>query len=85
MFEMKEPQEFDTRADSGKSSAQILVVVEGCGVVDAGGTEAVTMAKGDAVVIPAVVDKFTVRPQWKVEFLRARVPEAQLPEPETRM
>jgi mannose-6-phosphate isomerase len=85
MFEMKEPQQFNTRDDSGKTSAQVLVAVEGCGVVEATGTDPVTVAKGDAVVIPASVDTFTVRPQWTLEFLRARVPGAKLPEPETRM
>ena len=85
MFEMKEAQQFSTPHDSGKTSAQILVAVEGCGVVEAAGTEPVTMAKGDAVVIPASVDTFTMRPQWTLEFLRARVPDGKLPEPETRM
>jgi mannose-6-phosphate isomerase len=85
MFEMKDAQEMNTRDDSGKSSAQILVAVEGCGIVEAAGAEAVTLAKGDAVVVPASVEKFTVRPQWTLEFLRARVPGAALPEPETRM
>jgi mannose-6-phosphate isomerase len=85
MFEMKDAQELSTRDDSGKSSAQILVAVEGCGVVEAAGAEAVTLAKGDAVVVPAVVGKFTVRPQWTLEFLRASVPGAGVGEPETRM
>jgi mannose-6-phosphate isomerase len=85
MFEMKDAQELSTRDDSGRSSAQILVAVEGCGVVEAAGAEPVTVAKGDAVVVPASVEKFTVRPQWTLEFLRARVPGAALPEPETRM
>jgi mannose-6-phosphate isomerase len=85
MFEMKDAQRLDTRDDSGKRSAQILVVVEGCGVVEAPGAEPVTLAKGDAVVIPASVGNFTVRPQWTLEFLRARVPGVVLPEPETRM
>jgi mannose-6-phosphate isomerase len=85
MFEMKDVQELSTRDDSGKSSAQILVAVEGCGVVEAAGAESVTLAKGDAVVIPASVERFNVRPQWTLEFLRARVPGAALPEPETRM
>jgi mannose-6-phosphate isomerase len=85
MFEMKDTQELNTLDDSGKSSAQILVAVEGCGVVQAAGAEPVTVAKGDAVVVPASVGKFTVRPQWTLEFLRARVPGAALPEPETRM
>jgi mannose-6-phosphate isomerase len=85
MFEMKSAQVLSTRDDSGKSSAQILVAVEGCGVVEAAGAEPVTLAKGDAVVIPASVERFTVRPQWTLEFLRARVPGVALPEPETRM
>ncbi len=85
MFEIKDAQELNTRDDSGKSSTQILVAIEGCGVVEAPGTEAVTLAKGDAVVVPASVEEFTVLPQWTLEFLRARVPGAPLPEPETRM
>jgi mannose-6-phosphate isomerase len=85
MFEMKDAQELNTRDDSGKSSVQILVAVEGCGVVEVPGVEPVTMAKGDAVVVPAAIERFTVRPQWTLEFLRARVPGATVPEPETRM
>jgi mannose-6-phosphate isomerase len=85
MFEMKDAQELSTRDESGKSSAQILVAVEGCGVVEAAGAESVTFAKGDAVVVPASVERFTVRPQWTLEFLRARVPGEKLREPETRM
>jgi len=53
--------------------------------VETAGAEAVTLAKGDAVVVPASLEKFTVRPQWTIELLRARVPGAALPEPETRM
>jgi mannose-6-phosphate isomerase len=85
MFEMKDAQELNTRDETGKSSAQILVAVEGCGVVEAAGAESVTFAKGDAVVVPASVEKFTVRPQWTLEFLIARVPGEELREPETRM
>jgi mannose-6-phosphate isomerase len=85
MFEMKDPQKLSTRDDSGKSSAQILVAVEGCGIVEAASAEPVTLAKGDAVVVPASIGTFTVRPQWTLEFLRASVPGAALPEPETRM
>jgi mannose-6-phosphate isomerase len=85
MFEIKDAQELNTHVDSGKNSAQILVAVEGCGIVEAAGAEAVTLTKGDAVVVPASIEKFTVRPQWALEFLRARVPGVALPEPETRM
>jgi mannose-6-phosphate isomerase len=85
MFEMKDAQDLSARDECGKSSAQIMVAVEGCGIVESAGAEAVTFAKGDAVVVPASVENFTVRPQWTLEFLRARVPGASLPEPETRM
>jgi mannose-6-phosphate isomerase len=85
MFEAKAALELNTGDDSGKSSAQILVAVEGCGVVEVAGMEPVTLARGDAVVVPACVKTFTVRPQWTLEFLRAYVPGKSLPEPETRM
>jgi mannose-6-phosphate isomerase len=85
MFEAKDTLELATRDDSGKSSVQILVAVEGCGVIEAPAMEPVTLAKGDAVVVPASLGNFSVRPQWALEFLRAYVPGKPLPEPETRM
>src|SRR5467141_3403587 len=87
LFELKEPQEFSTADadDAGKTSAHVLVAVEGCGVVEAQGRDPVTLVKGDAVVIPATLQGFTVRPQWAVEFLKASVPGAVVPEPATRI
>ena len=85
MFEMKDAQEMNTYDDSGKSSVQILVAVEGCGVMEMAGGDPVTMGRGDAVVVPASTGKFIVRPQWSLELLRARVPGVVLPEPETRI
>jgi mannose-6-phosphate isomerase len=85
MFEAKEPLELSMRDDSGRSSVQILVAVEGCGAIEAPGMDPVTLAKGDAVVIPASIGRFGVRPQWTLEFLRAYVPGSPTPEPETRM
>ena len=85
MFEAKDMLSLASQDDSQRSSVQILVAVEGCGVIQAAGFEPVTCAKGDAVVIPACVANFTVQPQWAVEFLRAYVPGKALPEPQTRM
>jgi len=85
MFEAKNPVELATCDESGTSSAQILVAVEGCGVIEAPGADPVTLAKGDAVVVPASLEEFRVRAQWTLEFLRAYVPGKALPEPETRM
>jgi mannose-6-phosphate isomerase len=61
---------------SGESghSAQVLVAIAGCGVVEHPSSGPLAFASGDAVIIPAVVHQYQVRPQWKVEFLRAEVP-----------
>ena len=85
MFEAKQPLDLTTRDDSGRSSVQIFVAVDGCGVVEVAGMDPVTFARGDAVVVPACVGKVTVRPQWALEVLRAYVPGSPLPEPETRI
>jgi mannose-6-phosphate isomerase len=85
MLELKEPHSFRTEDEGGKRSVQILVAVEGCGIVEAPGANPVTLARGDAVVVPAAVGEFQVRPQWSVEFLQASVPGMPVPEPETRM
>lgn len=80
-FEMNAPHEFSVRDDSGKSSVQILVAIDGTAVVEADGTSPVTLAKGDSVVVPASSEKFLVKPQGSVEFLKSSVPGATLPEP----
>lgn len=84
MFDLKDELPLAT-VEGGKSSVQILVAVEGCAAIEVSGSQPVTLAKGDAVVVPASCREFTVRPQWKIEFLRARAPAERLPEPETRM
>jgi mannose-6-phosphate isomerase len=85
MLELKDPQEFQTSDGAGKSSVQILTAVEGCGVVEAPGSEPVTLAKGDAVVVPASTKRFSVRPQWSIEFLKSSLPGTAMPEPTVRM
>lgn len=85
LYELKEPLEFSTTGEAGKTSAQILVAVEGCGIMETEGRAPVTLAKGDAIVIPANMEAFRVRPQWAVEFLRAYVPGEIVPEPATRL
>jgi len=85
LFELKEAHEFSTRDDSGRTSAQILVAVDGAGIVEGHAQPPVTFAKGDGVVIPAALEKFSVRPQWTLEFLKASVPGSQFSEPATRL
>ncbi len=85
MFELKEAHVFGTQDATGKHSVQIMVAIDGCGIVEVPGTEPVTMAKGDAVVVPACIGEFRVCPQWRVEFLKSAVPGGLLPEPATRL
>jgi mannose-6-phosphate isomerase class I len=84
LFELKNVHEFQSQDESGRNSVQILVAVEGCGIVEAEGAEPVTLAKGDAVVVPASIDRFSVRPQWSIELLKSYVPGDRLSEPVTR-
>jgi mannose-6-phosphate isomerase len=83
-FELKEPCSFVTRHNQ-HSAVQILVAIEGCGIVETPGAKPVTFARGDAVVIPAAVGEFSVQPQWTLEFLKSYVPGGKLPDPVTRM
>jgi mannose-6-phosphate isomerase len=84
-FSLNDSHEFSTRDDSGKTSVQILVAVDGAASIEADRAQAVTLTKGDAVVIPANSGRFSVRPQWSIELLKASVPGVRLPEPATRM
>ncbi|HZU43189.1 MAG TPA: type I phosphomannose isomerase catalytic subunit [Terriglobales bacterium] len=78
-FTLREPEQFS--ALEGKNSVQILVAIEGCGVLESPGGAPVTFACGDAVVVPASIGEFRVQPQWQVEFLRASVPGNPFPDP----
>ena len=85
MFELKAPHSFLTNDPSGKNSVQILVATTGFGVVESPGREPVSLAKGDAVVVPAALGEFSVRPQWTLEFLKAFVPGVPAAEPAVRL
>jgi mannose-6-phosphate isomerase len=84
LFELKEPHEFRT-SDETETSVQILVGVDGCGVVEAQGCEPVTLTKGDAVAVPASFREFRIRPQWTMEFLKSSLPGRDVPEPVTSL
>jgi mannose-6-phosphate isomerase len=63
-----------------RGSAQVLVASEGVGVVEWEGAP-VTLHCGEAVVIPASMASYTLRPQWALKLLRMAVPAEQLPQP----
>lgn len=61
-------------AEVSPASPHILVAVNGSGIVESQGMEPISFATGDAVVIPACVNGYAVRPQWDLEFMRMSVP-----------
>jgi mannose-6-phosphate isomerase class I len=63
-------------------SVQIVVAIEGAGVVEAEDCEPVHFAKGDAVVVPAAVLQFRIQAQPQLDFLKSFVPGVPVPEPE---
>jgi len=81
-FGLTKGQTFELQA---KDAAQALVAVAGGGVIEAPGHSPVSLARGEAVVIPASVKGAVVRPQWDLEFMRSTVPAEKMPIPKTRL
>lgn len=81
-FELRADQEFHPDS-GGKRSVEILVAISGCGLLETSAYEPIAFRKGDAIVVPASVPGFTVRPQPGVEFLRSYVPGESVSDPET--
>jgi len=68
----------------GTRKVDILVALDGCGAVESDGTQPVNFGRGEAVIVPAAVDRFLVLPDPAVEFLSMQVPLPGLvEEPET--
>src|SRR3954469_1899354 len=78
---IREPKEF---LSTGKS-VQVLVALDGWGVVEMDGAKSVTLAKGECAVVPASIKSFRVRPQWAVELFCAKLPEEKTSHPVTSM
>jgi hypothetical protein len=61
------------------------VATRGCGVIESEGAAPVTFTSGEAVVIPAAVERFMLKPQWDVEFLCASLPVEKVEQPITTL
>lgn len=70
-FNLSEPRAF--HVEPGRS-AHNLIAIDGCATVEMPGCQPVFFHRGEAIIIPAGISTFTVRPQWEVEFLKAEVP-----------
>lgn len=67
---LREPLTTSMSADT----PHIVVAVNGSGVVESEGMEPVSFATGEAVVIPACVKEYLLRPQWDIEIMRMSLP-----------
>jgi len=80
-FELSSAQAF--AAPQGKSSAQILVAIEGAGTLCTHDSDPVEFTKGDAVVVPAAIREFSVESRPRLHFLKSYVPGVPVSSPET--
>lgn len=55
-------------------SVWCLVAVRGYGVIEYAGSAPQPFSAGEAVVVPAAVDRFILKPQWELEFLCSSLP-----------
>ncbi len=72
-------------SEASPDSPHVLVAVNGSGVVESKGMEPVSLATGDAVVVPACWCEYTLRPQWDLDVMRMSLPIGSVTEPETVM
>jgi hypothetical protein len=79
---LAEGENIQVHGGARPSSAWVVVGLDGCGVVAAGGVET-TLTAGDALVVPASIVEFMVRPQWRFEYLSIAVPPPGAPHPPT--
>ena len=83
-FSLSRPWEF-RRPHHARRSVWCLVATRGSGVIMAEGTEPVSFNSGEVVVVPAAVDRFTLKPQWELEFLCSSLPVEQVEHPKTTL
>ncbi len=62
------------RASRETRSVWCLTALRGCGVVESEGAAPITFSAGEAVVVPAAVKRFVLRPQWELELLCSSLP-----------
>jgi mannose-6-phosphate isomerase len=79
---LTQPWEFK-RDVARNGNVLCLVAIEGCGQIEFGEMPPVTFCTGQAVVVPATVREFVIKPQWELEFLCSSVPVTKVEQPAT--
>jgi mannose-6-phosphate isomerase class I len=73
------------QASVSPASPHIVVAIEGAAILESAGMAPVSFAKGEAVVVPASVPEYRVRPQWDAELMRMSLPNGSVAEPVTTL
>jgi hypothetical protein len=81
-FQLSRPWEF-RRPKHARRSVWCLVAISGSGVVLSETEQPISFSCGEVIVIPAAVDKFTLQPQWELEFLCSSLPLEKVEHPKT--
>ena len=71
------------QASVSPESPHIIVAIDGSGILESAGMEPVSFAKGETIVVPAIVPHYTARPQWELEIMRMSLPTGSVAEPQT--
>ncbi len=79
---LKNRKELNTADSSGHTSVHCIVGLRGCGIIESEGRPAISLGRGEAAVVPASLRKYSIRPQWEFEFVRATLP-GNVSEPDT--
>jgi mannose-6-phosphate isomerase len=83
-FKLEKLWEFRRLHDEhGRQSVWCLAAHAGCAIVEYDGAAPFTWTSGEAVVVPASVERFTLKPQWEIEFLCASLPTEHVGPPRT--
>jgi mannose-6-phosphate isomerase len=81
-FHLARPWQFQ-RARHARTSPWCLVALRGYGALECNGSGVLSLSAGEAVVVPAAVEKFILKPQWELEFLCSSLPVEPVAPPTT--
>ena len=79
---LKDAKKMSTEEAPGRSSPHCIIGLRGCGIIECDSAPSISVGRGEAAIVPAMVGSYRIRPQWEFEFVRAAVP-AGASEPET--
>jgi mannose-6-phosphate isomerase len=82
-FRLNRSWQFQRPRHVPRRSVWCLVATHGIGAIEYDGSGPVTFTAGEAVVVPASVERFILRPQWDLEFLCSSLPAEKVDHPRT--